>query len=78
MEQVCERAEIRYIRLHDLRHTSASLLIAQGVHAKIIAELLGHSDIRITMDTYGHALRSADQSAADKLESLFQTKSSQS
>jgi len=67
-----KRTEIRYIRLHDLRHTSASLLIAQGVHAKIISERLGHSDIRITMDTYGHALRSADQSAADKLESLFQ------
>ncbi|WP_391119362.1 tyrosine-type recombinase/integrase [Psychrobacillus sp. L3] len=67
-----KRKEIRYIRLHDLRHTSASLLIAQGVHAKIIAERLGHSDIRITMDTYGHALRSADQAAADKLESLFQ------
>lgn len=68
------RTKTRYIRLHDLRHTSASLLIAQGVHAKIISERLGHSDIRITMDTYGHALRSADQAAADTLESLFQTK----
>ena len=68
------RTKTRYIRLHDLRHTSASLLIAQGVRAKIISERLGHSDIRITMDTYGHALRSADQAAADTLESLFQTK----
>lgn len=64
--------EIGYIRLHDLRHTSASPLSAQGVHAKIIAERLGHSDIRVTMDTSGHALRSADQAAADKLENLFQ------
>lgn len=62
---------IRYIRLHDLRHTSATLLINQGVHAKIISERLGHADIRITMDTYGHALRSADQEAANKLDNLF-------
>lgn len=67
-----ERSGVRYIRLHDLRHTSASLLIAQGVHAKIIAERLGHSDIRITMQNYGHVLRTADQAAADKLDSLFQ------
>lgn len=65
---------IRYIRLHDLRHTSASLLIAQGVHAKIISERLGHANIKITMDTYGHALRSADQAAADKFDDLFTTK----
>lgn len=69
-----ERNEIRYIRLHDLRHTSATLLIAQGVHAKIIAERLGHSNIKITMDTYGHALRSADQAAADTFENLFEPK----
>lgn len=61
----------RYIRLHDLRHTSASLLIAQGVHAKIISERLGHADISITMNTYGHAFKSADRAAADKMESIF-------
>ncbi|MCM3359363.1 site-specific integrase [Psychrobacillus sp. MER TA 171] len=69
-----KRTKFRYIRLHDLRHTSASLLIAQGVHAKIIAKRLGHSHISITMDTYGHALRTADQAAADTLEGLFQPK----
>ncbi len=61
----------KYIRLHDLRHTSASLLIAQGVHAKIISERLGHSDISVTMNTYGHAFKSADRAAADKLDSFF-------
>ena len=64
----------RYIRLHDLRHTSASLLIAQGVHAKIISERLGHSDISITMNTYGHAFKDADRIAANKLDALFKTK----
>lgn len=68
-----ERSGVRYIRLHDWRHTSATLLIAQGVHAKIISERLGHSNIKITMDTYGHALRSADQAAADTFESLFKS-----
>lgn len=66
-----KKYEFRYIRLHNLRHTSASLLIAQGVHAKIISERLGHSDISITMNTYGHALKSADRAAADKFEMLF-------
>lgn len=62
---------IRHIRLHDLRHTSATLLINQGVHAKIISSRLGHSNIGTTMDIYGHALQSADQQAAEKLDDLF-------
>lgn len=65
-----ERAGLRYIRLHDLRHTFATLQIARGVHAKIIAERLGHSKISTTMDTYGHLLRSADQDAASTLEGI--------
>jgi len=54
--------------LHDLRHTSATLLINEGVHAKIISERLGHSDIDTTMDVYGHALLEADQKSADLLD----------
>lgn len=61
----------RYIRFHDLRHTSATILINQGVHAKIISERLGHGSIMTTMNIYGHALRTADQAAANKFESLF-------
>lgn len=63
--------ELRHIRLHDLRHTSASLLIARGEHAKVIADRLGHSKIAVTMDTYGHLLRSADHNAASKLDDLL-------
>lgn len=69
-----KKAGVRHIRLHDLRHTSATLLINQGVHAKIISERLGHADIGITMDTYGHALRTADKSAAEKLDTIFRSK----
>ncbi|WP_170220165.1 site-specific integrase [Paenibacillus anaericanus] len=64
---------LKKIRFHDLRHTSATLLINQGVHAKIISERLGHADITTTMNVYGHALQSADKSAADKLDTLFKS-----
>ncbi|MGE8205279.1 site-specific integrase [Heyndrickxia sp. NPDC080065] len=66
-----KRSKVRYIRLHDLRNTSATLLINQGVYAKIISERLGHADIRITMDTYGHALQTADKEVANKLDNVF-------
>jgi integrase len=73
-----QKNNLRYIRFHDLRHTSATLLINQGVHAKIISERLGHGNITTTMNIYGHALQSADQAAADKLDSLFTTRQDKS
>ncbi|MEK4508974.1 tyrosine-type recombinase/integrase [Paenibacillus sp. FSL K6-2524] len=51
-----QKNNLRYIRFHDLRHTSATLLINQGVHTKIISERLGHDNITTTMNIYGHAL----------------------
>lgn len=69
-----ERAVIRYISPHKLRHTSATLLINQGVHAKVISERLGHADIKTTMNTYGHYIKKADEEAANKFSSLFQRK----
>jgi len=62
---------LKYIRFHDLRHTSASLLISQGVHARIIYSRLGHSKISTTMNVYGHVIESVDRAAADSLDSLF-------
>ncbi|MDC3412565.1 tyrosine-type recombinase/integrase [Terrihalobacillus insolitus] len=62
---------LKKIRFHDLRHTSATLLINKGVHAKVIQERLGHSKISTTMDVYGHVLQEAEQSAATHFESLF-------
>jgi integrase len=72
--QFIQKNGLRYIHFHDLRHTSATLLINQGVHTKIILERLGHGNITTTMNIYGHALQSADQAAADKLDSLFSKK----
>ena len=61
-----------HITFHQLRHTSATLLINQGVHMKTISARLGHSKIRITMDLYGHALDSADEAAANTFDHFFQ------
>lgn len=66
-----KRKNIRHIRFHDLRHTSATLLIAQNVHAKIISERLGHKKISTTMDTYGHALPSVDREASKKMNEIL-------
>jgi integrase len=71
LRRFIKRNHLKPIRFHDLRHTSATLLINQGVHAKIIAERLGHADIRTTMNIYGHALQTADQAAANKFDALL-------
>lgn len=72
-----ERNELRKIRFHDLRHTSATLLTNKGVHAKVIQERLGHSTIGTTMNVYGHVLEQADQTAATHFESLFNKKTNE-
>lgn len=69
-----KKHNLRYIKFHTLRHTSATLLINQGVHAKIISERLGHGNIQVTMNTYEFALRTADKAAADKFESILRPK----
>lgn len=56
---------------HELRHSAASLLIAQGVDLKIVSEVLGHSSIRITADVYGHLLDDAGLVAADAMTELL-------
>jgi integrase len=59
------------LRFHDLRHTCASLLIAQGAHPKLIQARLGHSSIQITLDRYGHLFPSVEAALADKLDAAF-------
>jgi integrase len=54
---LCARAKVRRVRVHDLRHTCASLLLAHGVDARIIMETLGHSTITMTLDTYAHVMQ---------------------
>jgi len=59
------------LRFHDLRHSAASLLLAQGVHPRAIMELLGHSSITVTMNVYGHVMPAMMRDAADKMEAIF-------
>lgn len=61
------RAGLPKIRFHDLRHTYASLLIAQGEHPKYIQTQLGHSSIKMTMDIYGHLMDTVNREAASRL-----------
>lgn len=50
------KAGLSDVRLHDLRHTHATLMLKAGVHPKILSERLGHANIGITLDTYSHVL----------------------
>jgi integrase len=59
------------VRLHDLRHTSASLMLAAGVHPKIVSERLGHSSISITLDLYSHVIPGLQAEAAEKLGEMI-------
>lgn len=59
------------IRVHDLRHTCASLLIGEGVHLSVVKEHLRHSQISITADTYGHVFEEVQRAASEKLGNLF-------
>ncbi len=63
--------DLPIIRLHDLRHTNATLLIAQNTDMKTVSSRLGHSSVATTMDIYTHALPENDQMASDTLENLL-------
>ena len=59
------------IRLHDLRHTHATLALAAGIHPKVVQERLGHATIAITLDTYSHAIPATQEDAAAKIAALL-------
>ncbi len=61
----------RHVRLHDLRHTYASLLIAQGAHPKYIQVQMGHASIQTTLDRYGHLMPALHRAEASKLASTY-------
>ena len=58
------------LRIHDLRHTSASLAIEAGAHPKSIQALLGHSSITTTLDRYGHLLPGMDEALAERMDEV--------
>lgn len=72
--RITEVHNLRAIRLHDLRHTAASLLLAEGIAGRVVMEILGHSQISITMNTYTHVATELSQIAADKVEEALWTR----
>ena len=62
------RIGVKVIRLHDARHTHASLMLKQGIHPKVVQERLGHSTIAITLDTYSHVAPGLQESAAKRFD----------
>jgi integrase len=65
------KAGLPHIRFHDLRHSAATLLLLQGVHPKVVSELLGHASIAITLDLYSHVLPDMQKDATAAMERVF-------
>jgi integrase len=70
-DELIAKAGVRRIRFHDLRHTCASLLLAQHVPARIVMEILGHSQLAMTTDLYSHVMPTALREAADAMDRVF-------
>src|SRR5579872_5094559 len=71
LDAALSEAGLPRIRVHDLRHTAASLLLARGVHPKIVQEMLGHSTITLTLDTYSHVTPGLHAAAAAEMEAVL-------
>lgn len=69
--KICEKLELPYIRFHDLRHTYATMLLSANVNPKVVAELVGHSSVSMTLNVYSHVLPSLKENAISKLENLI-------
>lgn len=76
-KKILRRARLADMRLHDLRHSTVTILLAKGVHIKVVSELLGHSDIVITLRTYGHLLPSMQSDVVTAWEEEFSERTRQ-
>lgn len=70
-EPLLKRAGLPRIRFHDLRHTSATLLLGRGIHPKIVAEMLGHSRVGTTLDRYSHVTPTMQREAAEAFDAIL-------
>lgn len=68
--KLVRRTGLEGVRLHDARHSHASLMLKQGTHPKIVSERLGHANIGITLDTYSHILPGLQEAAADRFDKM--------
>jgi len=71
-KRIIKRAGLKDIRIHDLRHTHASLMLKAGVHPKVVSERLGHSNISITMDIYSHVMPGMQEAAVERFDRIFE------
>ncbi|MEW6546040.1 MAG: tyrosine-type recombinase/integrase [Bacillota bacterium] len=71
LKRLALRTGVPFIRFHDLRHTHATLLLARGVHAKVVSERLGHSSVALTLDVYSHVLPDTQREAARAIEQVL-------
>jgi integrase len=71
-KRIKARADVREdLRFHDLRHTCATLLLGEGVNAKVVSEMLGHADVAFTLRVYSHVLPGMQRSAADGMDEML-------
>jgi integrase len=73
---ILKAAKLPVIRFHDLRHTAATLMLAEGVNPRLVSETLGHASVAFTLDVYGHILPGMGRDAADKMGRLLGGKAS--
>ncbi len=71
-KRIINKAGLRSIRIHDLRHTHATLMLKAGIHPKVVSERLGHANIGITLDIYSHVLPGMQEVAAEKFDRIFE------
>ncbi|WP_158738482.1 site-specific integrase [Alteribacillus sp. YIM 98480] len=70
-EPLVEQWKVNQIRMYDLRHTHASMMLSEGVHPKVVSERLGHASVRTTLDIYSHITPGLQQEAAQKIGALL-------
>jgi integrase len=68
---LCDRAGVRRVRLHDLRHTCVTMLLQLGVPPRVVMEIVGHSTLEMTMRVYGHVSLDAQRDALGQLGDLL-------
>jgi len=73
-QTLATRAGVKVIRLHDARHTHATLMLKQGIHPKIVQERLGHASIQMTLDTYSHVVPGLQDAAAQRFDEMVKQK----
>jgi integrase len=71
LKMLLKKADLPDVRFHDLRHSAATLLLSKDVHPKVVQEILGHSEISMTMDIYSHVLPTMQREAMDRLNQEF-------